>query len=76
MEIAMTPQRIIGLILLIVGIGLLIVGMNASHSLTDQVSNTFSGHFTDQTTWYILGGIALGAVGAVMLVISGGGKHA
>ena len=37
MEIAMTPQRIIGLILLIVGIGLLIVGMNASHSLTDQV---------------------------------------
>ncbi len=72
----MGQQRIIGIVLLILGVGLLIVGMNASHSITDQVSNTFRGRFTDATTWYIVGGIAMGVVGMLMLAIGGGGKHA
>lgn len=64
----MKPQIIFGVVLLIVGLGLLIVGINASHSVADQVSNTFLGRFTHATTWYILGGLGLGAIGLFMLV--------
>ena len=69
----MSQQRIVGIVLLVVGIGLLVVGLNASHSVADQVSNTFTGRFTQATTWYIIGGIAAGVLGAVMLL---GGKNA
>ncbi|MDB5300114.1 MAG: hypothetical protein JWO87_1777, partial [Phycisphaerales bacterium] len=44
--------------------------MNASHSVADQVSNTFTGRFTQATTWYILGGIAMALFG-LLLTFSG-----
>jgi hypothetical protein len=72
----MNPQRIIGLLVLIGGVVLLVVGMNASHSMVDQVSNTFTGRFTDHTTWYIIGGIAVGLVGLSMVFIGGRGRNA
>jgi hypothetical protein len=40
------------------------------------VSNTFTGRFTEGTTWYILGGIALALVGLFMALIGGRGKAA
>jgi len=72
----MSPQRIVGILILVVGVGLVVVGMNASHSIADQVSNTFTGRFTQATTWYILGGIGAGVVGLIMLVGGAGGKQA
>ena len=68
----MSQSRIFGLVVLIVGIGLLVVGLNASHSVADQVSHTFMGRFTEATTWYILGGIAAGIIGAMMFLAGGG----
>jgi amino acid transporter len=62
----MTPPRIAGIVLLIVGIILLIVGLNASHSFADQLSNTFTGKFTDSTAWYIYGGLAAAIAGACL----------
>jgi drug/metabolite transporter (DMT)-like permease len=59
----MSPQRIAGIVLLLIGVILLIVGINASDSVADKFSNFFSGHFTDSTMWYIIGGIALALVG-------------
>jgi hypothetical protein len=71
----MSPQGIIGAVLLVGGVALLIFGMNASHSVADQVSNTFTGKFTQDTMWYIIGGIAVGALGLLMLVLGiRGGK--
>jgi len=70
----MSPQRIVGFVLVIVGVILLIVGMNASHSMADRVSNTFTGRFTDRTTWYILGGIAVALLGLTMALFTGRGK--
>jgi hypothetical protein len=67
----MTPKRILGIVLLIVGVALLVVGMNASHSVADQVKNTFTGRFTEGTTWYILGGISVGIVGLLLTVFGG-----
>jgi hypothetical protein len=63
----MLQQRIIGVALLVVGIVCVVVGMNASHSVADQVSKTFTGRFTEATTWYIIGGIASGLIGMGMI---------
>ena len=66
----MSRQRISGIVLLVIGVIVLIVGMNASHSAADQVSNTFTGRFTRETMWYIIGGGAAGLLG-LLLVLSG-----
>lgn len=71
----MNPQRMMGIVLLVAGVILLIIGMNASHSAADRWSNFFTGHFTDSTVWYIVGGAASGVVG-LMLVMFGGRKSA
>jgi len=67
----MSPQRILGIVLLVVGVVLLCVGINASHSMADRVSNTFTGRFTEATTWYIVGGIASGLLGLLMVLFRG-----
>ena len=72
----MNPQRIFGIVLFVVGVILLVMGMNAAHSVADQVSNTFSGRFTQATTWYILGGIALALLGLLMALFGGRGRIA
>jgi hypothetical protein len=64
----MGPQRILSAVILVVGIALLIVGINSSNSVSDQVSNTFTGHFTQATTWYIICGIGVGLLGLLMLI--------
>ncbi len=68
----MTPYRIGGIVLLVLGVVLLVVGLNSSESVADQVSETFTGRFTDSTMWYIIGGAGLGLMGLLLLV--GGGK--
>ena len=72
----MSPQRIIGFVVLAVGIVLFIMGLNASHSLVDRASNFWSGRFTEATTWYIIGGIAAGVLGVLMVVLTGRTKGA
>jgi hypothetical protein len=64
----MTPQRLIGVVLLVVGIALIIIGANASNSMADQVSETFTGKFTKSTTWYLVGGAAAGLTGLMMVL--------
>ncbi len=71
----MSQQRIFGIVLLVAGIVSLIVGLNASHSTADRLSNTFTGHFTDATTWYIIGGAAAGVIGLLMLLVGRSGKN-
>jgi hypothetical protein len=72
----MSTQRIFGIVLLVVGVILLIVGMNASHSAADQISNTFTGRFTHETAWYIFGGGAAALFGLLMVVVGAQGKNA
>ena len=68
----MSTRRILGIVLLVVGVVLLIIGMNASHSVADRVSNTFTGRFTEATTWYIVGGMASALLGLLLALIGGG----
>ena len=62
----MNLQRLFGILLILVGVILLILGINASHSVADRISNSFLGRFTHATTWYIVGGILLAGLGALM----------
>ncbi len=68
----MSNQRILGIVLFVVGVGVFIYGMNASHSVADRLSNTFTGRFTEATSWYIIGGGASALLGLLMLAFGGG----
>lgn len=68
----MSQTRILGIVALVIGIILLVIGVNASHSAADQISNTFTGRFTQATTWYIVGGIAAALFGILALAFGRG----
>jgi branched-subunit amino acid permease len=72
----MNAKMIMGVVLLVVGVAFLIFGLNASHSVADQVSNTFTGRFTEATTWYIVGGIGSALLGLLLMVARGRGRTA
>lgn len=61
----MSP-KLLGIILLVIGVILLIFGFNASQSLGDQVTETVTGRFTDETMWFIIGGAVAVVVGGFM----------
>lgn len=67
----MNIQRIVGIVIVVIGVILFIVGMNSSESVVDQVSETFTGRFTKDTIWYIVGGVGLTVLGLLMTVFSG-----
>ena len=62
----MGGQKLLGIILVVIGIILLVFGFNASQSLGDQVTETFTGRFTDETMWYIIGGAVAVVVGGFL----------
>lgn len=62
----MGSNRILGIVLLVIGVILLFFGYNASQSLGDQLTETVTGKFTDETMWYIIAGAASVVVGAVL----------
>lgn len=55
--------QLIGIIALAVGAVLLYFGYNASQAPIDQLSNTLTGRYTDNTMWYVIGGVAMVATG-------------
>lgn len=58
----MTGKQIGGIVLLVVGAILLYFGYEASQGVGEQLHETFTGRFTDSTTWYfVLGGVAAAA---------------
>ena len=66
----MSP-RILGIVLLVVGLALLGFGLNATDSVSDSVKEGFTGRYTDKTMWYLIGGGAL-AIGGAALALRGG----
>jgi hypothetical protein len=75
LELVMNTQRIVGAVLLVVGLGLLIVGMNASHSAVDQLHDTFTGRFTHETAMYIFGGGAAALFGLLLVLFGVRGSN-
>lgn len=71
----MNSQRILGLVLLALGIVLLLFGLNATDSVSDSVSEGFTGKYTDETMWYLIGGGVLIVVGGGIAFLKGGGAR-
>jgi hypothetical protein len=55
--------QLIGIVALAVGAVLLYFGYNASQAPIDQISNTLTGRYTDNTMWYVIAGVAMIATG-------------
>ena len=64
----MANNKILGLVLLVVGLILLFFAYQASQSLGDQVSEAVTGRFTDSTTWFLILGAASAVAGAGLLL--------
>jgi hypothetical protein len=54
--------------LLVVGIILLVFGVNAYHSASSNVSRFFTGAPTDKALWFLIGGAAASIAGFLGLV--------
>ncbi len=63
----MGSSKLIGVILLVVGLALLYFGYQSTQSVGNQVIETVTGRFTDETMWYLIGGAAASAAGAFLL---------
>jgi len=65
----MASSKLLGIVLLVVGIGLLYFGYQSTQSLGGQVTETLTGRFTDETMWYLIGGAAAAAAGAFLTFV-------
>ena len=55
----MSIFRVLGSILCVVGIVLVVFGIIATQKTGEKVVDEMTGHYTDKTMWYIIGGAAL-----------------
>ena len=60
----MSLFRILGTVIFIVGVVLLIFGISATETTGEKIVDEVTGHYTDKTMWYIVGGIAMIVGGA------------
>ena len=63
-------MRILGAVILVVGVILLYFGFNASEAVTEKVVEGVTGKYTNETMGYIIGGAAL-IVGGGLLAFFG-----
>jgi uncharacterized membrane protein YidH (DUF202 family) len=64
-------QRMIGWVLVAVGVVLLVFGYNASQSLGSQLKLGFTGSLTDKAMLYYMGGAISVAIGAFLALMKG-----
>ena len=56
-------NRIISLALIVGGVILAIIGINATNSFSSDVSRFFTGSPTDKAVWMLIGGIVAASIG-------------
>jgi hypothetical protein len=59
-------NRIISLALLVGGLVLLVIGINATNSFSSDVSRFFTGSPTDKAVWMLIGGAVATVVGLAL----------
>jgi len=67
-------RTFVGVGIIVVGVILLVAGLNASDSLSDRMSRFFTGTSTDKTIWLLIGGAFAVIAGASMTFIRRGEK--
>lgn len=58
-------NRIVSLALLIGGVVLMVIGINATNSFSSDVSRFFTGSPTDKAIWMLIGGTVAAVIGLV-----------
>jgi hypothetical protein len=66
----MATNKIVGIVLIVVGAVLLYFGYQASDAPLEQVRETVTGDYSDRTMLYLIGGAAA-AVAGVLLTLFG-----
>jgi TRAP-type uncharacterized transport system fused permease subunit len=62
-------QSVVGIALLVVGVVLIIFGMQASASLGSRLSELFTGTPSDRTIWLVVLGVVAAIVGLGLLLV-------
>ncbi|WP_150305432.1 DUF3185 family protein [Pseudomonas saliphila] len=65
----MAAQKIIGMVLLVLGLVLLYFGWQSTQSLGEQVVESVTGRFTEGTMWYLIAGSAALIAGVVLTLL-------
>ena len=66
----MSQSNILGLVALALGSFLLFFAWRASNTPVDQLSEALTGRFTNNTMWYLVGGL-IGTIGGLALLLRG-----
>lgn len=64
----MSLSRILGIILLVVGMVCLVFGISSSHAVVDKVAVAATGRFTQLTILYIIGGLTMLLGGGALFI--------
>jgi len=56
-------NKVLSLALLVGGVALIVVGINATNSFNSDVSRFFTGSPTNKAVWMLIAGIACAAIG-------------
>jgi uncharacterized membrane protein len=65
--IVMNQNKMLGIVLLVIGAIALYFGFNATNAPMEEVTEAFTGKYSDQTMLYLIGGAVAGVAGLVML---------
>ena len=67
-------NKLLSLVLLISGIVLVILGLQATKSFSSDVSRFFTGSPTDKAVWMLIGGAVAATVGLSGVLLTGRGS--
>jgi hypothetical protein len=59
-------NRAVGLALLAVGVLLIVWGLTSADSISSELSEFFQGRPSKESMWFLLGGVVLAVIGAVV----------
>ncbi len=68
----MAISRILGILLVVGGAGLILVGYFSSRSAADSIRSFLGADFTKETLWFLIGGAAAFVSGLFLLI---GGRN-
>jgi len=66
----MNAKNVLGFVLLIIGAALLFFGVQATGAFGEKVVHDFTGHYTDNTMTYLIGGGVSAVLGLALLVLN------
>lgn len=66
----MRLRRVIGVILLLIGVGLLISGLMATQNILEKIASDEVGQYSNQTLWRTIAGTIVAIVGAFITISS------